>query len=319
MYHYIYQINVGRKFYIGKHSSKQHPKKDYYTGSGLVVRRYRRMFGTKGLKKIILETCWSEEHANRRESEIVTWNLVNQKDCLNRVSGGYGMSSENAKLFAKSKPRYHGLSKTGTYAAWKFIKQFKKGMFCKDWSDFNKFQIDMGEKPDGATKSVTLQRHDDSLPYCKENCYWKKAGTPCQDQETGKQTKSYYAWADMRRKHKGMICKDWLNDFSQFNSDMGERSDGARFLRHDDSLPFSKENCFWKVVVPTQDPKTGKPTPTYRTWRGMRENNKGKVCKEWLSDYSQFHNDMGDKAGTLKRHDKALPYSKENCFWGSKK
>lgn len=75
--------------------------------------------------------------------------------------------------------------------------------------------------------------------------------------------------------------------------------------------------------------------PLYETWRGMiqrcysvnRPNCKYygargiTVCKEWLSDFIVFVEDMGKKptdSHTLERKDNSGNYNKDNCVWATK-
>lgn len=41
------------------------------------------------------------------------------------------------------------------------------------------------------------------------------------------------------------VCKEWMNDFKQFVSDMGERPEGTSLDRMDNALGYSKDNCRW--------------------------------------------------------------------------
>ena len=65
----------------------------------------------------------------------------------------------------------NGLKKQSTeFKTWQKIRyNNSKKMICHNWQYFVIFLLDMGCKEN--TKQ-TIRRHDESLPYCKENCYW---------------------------------------------------------------------------------------------------------------------------------------------------
>lgn len=71
---------------------------------------------------------------------------------------------------------------TPTYNSWHLMKQrcrnknrhnwFRYGGrgidYCERWESFQNFLHDMGERPHG----MTLERKDNSMGYCEENCVW---------------------------------------------------------------------------------------------------------------------------------------------------
>lgn len=70
--------------------------------------------------------------------------------------------------------------KSRTYKAWKYMKDrvatdpdYANVTICSEWSSYALFVQSMGEQPEGRT----LDRVDNSLGYCKENCRW---ATPVQ-------------------------------------------------------------------------------------------------------------------------------------------
>lgn len=86
------------------------------------------------------------------------------------------------KKVLAEKARKHGMSSTGTYSVWhnmlrrcrdKDNPAYKnyggRGIdVCDRWLDFEKFLLDMGEKP----KDRSLERRDNNKGYSKDNCYW---------------------------------------------------------------------------------------------------------------------------------------------------
>lgn len=65
-------------------------------------------------------------------------------------------------------------------------------------------------------------------------------------------TKTFWVWCGIRRRHKGLISDRWLGrteGFSRFVEDLGECPEGHSLTRIDETLPYGPENCKWGIRV----------------------------------------------------------------------
>ena len=89
-HHLLYRttcLNTGR-WYIGIHSTSN--KNDSYLGSGKVLLRSIKKHGRDQHVREILEELPSRESLVQREMEVVTEDLVRDRQCMNTKLGGHG-------------------------------------------------------------------------------------------------------------------------------------------------------------------------------------------------------------------------------------
>lgn len=88
MYHYLYKVTntSNQKYYIGVHSTTD--LNDGYLGSGVAIKEAILKYGATNFSKEILEFFSSREEALKKESTIVTEDLVSDQNCYNLTTGG---------------------------------------------------------------------------------------------------------------------------------------------------------------------------------------------------------------------------------------
>ena len=94
----------------------------------------------------------------------------------------------------------------------------------------------------------------------------------------------YETWRTITRVNGGKdVCEEW-KEISNFVKDVGERVLNSQFKRRDSSLPYSKENCYWKPYVAPED----------------RRNNNAEKMKKWSARAREINPDYYRNAD-LKR------------------
>ena len=90
MFYTIYKVTnkVNGKFYIGKHQTSN--LDDGYMGSGILITKAIKKYGTEFFEKEILFIFDNEEEMNSKEIEIVDIDLIEDINCYNVGLGGQG-------------------------------------------------------------------------------------------------------------------------------------------------------------------------------------------------------------------------------------
>ena len=90
MFFTIYKItnDINKKFYIGKHQTKD--LNDSYMGSGKHLKRAQEKYGIENFKKEILFIFDNEDQMNIKEFQLVTDEFYLREDTYNLCPGGRG-------------------------------------------------------------------------------------------------------------------------------------------------------------------------------------------------------------------------------------
>lgn len=114
------------------------------------------------------------------------------------------------------------------------------------------------------TKTHQIDRKKNHLGYETGNIQWvtpeentrnrRNTHNHGKDPLTRKPTPTYNSWQNLLKNHGDEVCTEWMpdgncetsNGFKQFLDDMGIKPrKRSPIKRHDESLPFCKDNCFW--------------------------------------------------------------------------
>jgi hypothetical protein len=81
---------------------------------------------------------------------------------------------------------------------------------------------------------MRVQRHGD-IGETRANDWGKREKHP-----------AYKAWCNLRRHHRQDMQDSWREDFWEFVKDIPEKPEKSQACRSDSSLPWSKDNFYWK-------------------------------------------------------------------------
>ncbi len=92
-YHYLYKTTnlINEKYYYGIHSTSN--LDDNYLGSGKILRYSIRKYGKENFKREILEMFDNREDLVNAEINIITENILRDKQCMNCMYGGEGFNT----------------------------------------------------------------------------------------------------------------------------------------------------------------------------------------------------------------------------------
>ncbi len=97
-YIYLTQNNINGKLYVGQHKSEEYDPQ--YLGSGKILKRAIRKYGSDNFSQTILETCMSKEELDNRERYwIGIYKNLSPDNSYNLAKGGDGGDT----LYYKSK------------------------------------------------------------------------------------------------------------------------------------------------------------------------------------------------------------------------
>jgi len=131
-YHYIYRTTclINNKYYIGMHSTDN--LEDGYQGSGTILARSIRYHGRENHQTEILEFLPSREELRKREAQLITEELLDDRMCMNLVLGGSGGCTTESQFKRAS---------AGGKAAVKILEELRKD---PEWVKNNSTNISKG-------------------------------------------------------------------------------------------------------------------------------------------------------------------------------
>lgn len=142
---YLYKITnlVNNKIYIGVHKHATN-KKDYYMGSGTLLKKAIKKHGIDNFKKEILEYFDNERDMYLKEKEIVNENFTQSQHTYNITKGGGGNSWFLSGAFTEKYKDYVNISQVPEIKI--IIKESMAKYYSENGGSFkNKFWITDGK------------------------------------------------------------------------------------------------------------------------------------------------------------------------------
>jgi len=133
-------------------------------------------------------------------------------------------------------------------------------------------------------------------------------------------SKTYQCWQDMKQRcynpkckkyriygERGIkVCDSWLESYSNFLEDMGEKPEGYTIDRIDNSKGYSKENCRWAT--------SKEQAFNRRTNRNITYNNKTQTITQWAQELGLAHNAIAKRLASGWEMSKVLDSKKYNIL-----
>lgn len=107
---------------------------------------------------------------------------------------------------------------------------------------------------------------------------------------------AYKTWCGLRRYHLNDMAQEWKDDFWRFVSEIPIKLENSKAKRKDDSLPWSKDNFYWRVTNPSTSNakeyqrKFREANPKYG--RGTRLKKLYGVTLEWYEEQHKKQNGL---------------------------
>lgn len=154
---------INDKFYIGVHK-QQGDKFDHYLGSGTIINKAIKKYGSKHFIRETLHTFDTPEEAFNKEAEIVTPEMLLQENNYNALIGGNGVVGNlKGSVTAKDKDgNFHYVSTDDPrYLSGELVHGTKGTMVVRD-KDGNTFQLPVDDPRIKSGEVVHINKGRDS-------------------------------------------------------------------------------------------------------------------------------------------------------------
>jgi hypothetical protein len=174
---YCITNKINDKFYIGVHMTKD--VNDNYMGSGKLIKRAIEKYGVDNFEKKILHIFTNKRDAYKKEKELVTESLVNNKACYNIKEGGAG-GFDHVRAFCETNNHptfkyikiYHPITLADKRIPKDKLPEFLDNGWLKGFSPLHKQRLSQGAKAKIQTtehRSKNSLRKKTGIIFVKEN------------------------------------------------------------------------------------------------------------------------------------------------------